>query len=257
MNVVYHDEALNVLAQLSEASIDLIYVDPPFGTGTTQTAHGMSYLDNYYSCSVFLRPVLVEMYRVLKTSGSLYLHLDWRNVHHARVVCDDIFGSANFLNEIIWSYNFGGRGKDRFPRKHDNILVYAKQAGNHVFNWDDVDRVPYRAPDMQKVGRTPADAAARIALGQVPTDVWEMSIVGTNSRERTGFPTQKPVALVQRAVVASSPLGGVVLDVFAGSGTTGQAALQNGRSFILADTSPWAIEVMQARFKDVAVDWRL
>jgi site-specific DNA-methyltransferase (adenine-specific) len=255
--VVHHDEALNVLAQVATDSIDLVYVDPPFGTGDVQSSHGMSFKDPTDNYSAFLIDHVKQLHRVLKPTGTMYLHLDWRHVHHARSACDFVFWEKNLLNEVIWAYNFGGRGKDRWPRKHDNILVYAKNVGQHVFNWDEVDRIPYKAPDMQKVGRTPEDAAARIELGQVPTDVWDMSIVGTNSHERTGYPTQKPLKLLDRIITASSPLHGLVMDVFAGSGTTGEAAYRNGRSFVLADTSPWAIEVMQKRFKDIQVEWRL
>ena len=256
MNIVHQAPALQVLKATADETVDLVYTDPPFGTGDTQAAHGMAYGDPKESYAAFLLTHIREFHRVLKTTGSLYLHLDWRQVHRARFACERIFGVDNFLNEIIWSYNFGGRGRDRWARKHDNILVYAKQAGQHVFNYDDVDRVPYKAPGMQRVGRTPEDAEARIARGQVPTDVWEMSIVGTNSRERTGYPSQKPLKLVERIVVASSPPGGLIMDVFAGSGTTGEAAHKHGRSFVLADTNPQAIDVMKVRLKDVPIDWR-
>ena len=249
MNVVWHDEALNVLKRLSDESVDMIYVDPPFGTGDVQESHGMSYSDPKYDYVPFLREHLLRFKLVLKETGTLYLHLDWRHSHYARVLCDQIFGDKNFLNEVIWAYDYGGRGKDRWPRKHDNILVYTKDVKQHIFNWDDIDRIPYMAPGLQK-------DLARAEAGKVPTDVWWMSIVGTQSKERTGYPTQKPVKLVERAILASSPPAGVVLDCFAGSGTTGEAAHKHGRSFILADTSPWSMEVMHERFKDVEIDWR-
>jgi len=257
MNTIHQATALSVLKATPDNSVDLVYSDPPFGTGVVQSSHGMAYNDVTLEYGAFLSQHLVEFHRVLKPTGTLYLHLDWRHVHIARLDCDQIFGTDNFLNEIIWSYNFGGRGKTTWARKHDNILVYAKHAGQHVFNYDDIDRVPYKAPDMQRVGRTPEDAEARIARGQVPTDVWEMSIIGTNAKERTGYPTQKPLKLVERIITASSPPGGLVMDVFAGSGTTGEAAHKHGRSFVLADTNPQAIEVMQRRLKDVPTDWRL
>ncbi len=248
MNTVHHDQALNVLVSLKDETVDLVYVDPPFGTGKVQSAHGMSYDDSSKGYLEFLSAHIKEFHRVLKTSGTMYLHLDWRYVHWARVACDVRFGAENFLNEVIWAYDFGGRGKDRWPRKHDTILVYAKEAGKHVFNWEEIERIPYMAPGLQK-------DPERAAAGKVPTDVWWMSIVGTQAHERTGYPTQKPVKLVERAVVASSPPGGLVVDVFAGSGTTGEAAHKNQRSFLLADTSPWAIEVMKERFKDIEVTW--
>jgi site-specific DNA-methyltransferase (adenine-specific) len=242
---------LGVLAQTPDESVDLVYIDPPFGTGATQSAHGMEYgdLDTDYAYMDNMYGYLVELHRVLKKTGTLYLHLDWHYCHYARTTCDYVFGRANFLNEVIWAYDYGGRGKDRWPRKHDNILVYTKYMPDHIFNWDDIDRIPYMAPGLQK-------DPARAAAGKVPTDVWWMSIVGTSSKERTGYPTQKPVKLIERAVLASSPPGGLVMDVFAGSGTTGEAAHKHGRSFILADVNPQAIEVMKARFKNVPVEWR-
>lgn len=185
----------------------------------------------------------------------MYLHLDHHWVHYAKVMCDEVFGRDCFLNEVIWSYDFGGRGKRCWPKKHDSILVYVKTPGKHVFNWDSIDRIPYATPEMQHVGRTPEEAAQRIAAGKVPTDVWSMSILGTNSRERNGYPTQKPVKLVERAILASSPPDGVVVDVFAGSGTTGAAAHNQGRRFVLADVSPNAIQTMKERFKELEVEW--
>jgi site-specific DNA-methyltransferase (adenine-specific) len=246
---------MSVLSQLAPESVDLVYIDPPFGTNVTQNAHGMSYDDSSSGYEDFLRSCICVVHRVLKSTGTMYLHLDWRYSHLARVHGDVCFGASNFLNEVIWSYNYGGRGKDRWPRKHDNILVYAKHAGSHVFNWNDIPRIPYKAPEMQRVGRSPEEAAERIERGQVPTDVWEMSIVGTASKERTGYPTQKPLKLLERIVLASSPPGGLVVDVFAGSGTTGAAALKHGRSFVLADVNPQAIAVMKERFKDAEVAW--
>lgn len=264
MNHVYLGDSRILLGTFEDSSIDLIYIDPPFGTGDVQrmtrkskgqNVSTTSYVDRQVSYVDFLLPFLKEAHRLLKETGTLYLHLDWRNVHVARVLCDKVFESTNFLNEIIWSYDFGGRGKDRWPRKHDNILVYVKKDGKHIFNWDSIDRIPYAVPEMQFVGRSPEEAQQRIDAGKVPTDVWSMSIVGTASKERTGYPSQKPVQLVRRAVVASSVPGGVVMDFFAGSGTTGQAALESGRTFVLLDSNPAAFSVMKTRFKDVDVEW--
>ena len=258
MNVVHLARALDVLAATSDDSVDLIYVDPPFGTGNVQSSHGMSYDDDDNALyGDFITDHVVAFHRALKPTGTVYLHLDWRSVHLARGICDQVFGTENFLGEVIWAYNFGGRGKTFFAAKHDNVLVYAKHKGKHVFNYDDIDRMPYKAPEMQYVGRTKEEAEKRIARGQVPTDVWDLSIVGTNAKERTGYPTQKPLKLVERIVTASSPPGGLVMDVFAGSGTTGDAAHKHGRSFVLADTNPQAIEVMRERFKNIEVDWHI
>lgn len=265
-NVVWHDAAINVLKLQGDATVDLVYTDPPFGTGDTQklarkkagqVLSTIEYNDPNANYLEWLKLHLVEIHRVLKDNGTLYLHLDWRWSHRAKVLLDDeIFGAGHFLNEIVWSYNFGGRGKTCWAKKHDTILVYVKDPANYVFNYDDIPRIPYKVPAMQKVGRSPEEAQARIAAGQVPTDVWEMSIVGTNAHERNGYPTQKPVALTERIVLASSPKNGLIMDCFAGSGTTGEVAHKHGRRFLLADTSPWAIEVMRRRFEGISIDWR-
>jgi len=252
-NVVNHGLALDFLKSFEARSVDLIYTDPPFGTGDTQTlsrkvggkiVSKYSYSDKFDNYIEFLQPHLVEMHRILKETGTMYLHMDWRWVHYAKVKCDEIFGYDNFLNEIVWSYNFGGRGKDRFPQKHDTILVYAKNLGHHTFNWDDIDRIPYAAPALQYAGRTKEEAEARIAAGQVPTDVWSMSIVGTASKERVGYPSQKPVKLVKRIINASSNLGDVVVDPFVGSGTTAIAAFETNRRFVVNDLNPESIDIV-------------
>lgn len=242
-------KALDVLKTIPNDSVDLIYVDPPFGTGRLQTSHSGSYVDPSVDYEQFLQPHLVEAHRILKPTGAMCLHLDWHEVHYAKVKCDTIFGRESFLNEVIWAYDFGGRGKDRWPRKHDNILIYVKDESQHLFRWDDIERIPYMTPGLQK-------DAIKAANGKVPTDVWWMSIVGTNSHERVGYPTQKPVALVERFITALTPDGGLVLDCFAGSGTTGAAALKKGRAFHLIDESLGSITVMQQRFKDVDdIEW--
>jgi site-specific DNA-methyltransferase (adenine-specific) len=257
--VVHLTSAQTLLSGLADSSVDMIYTDPPFGTGDMQTMqrrkHGqviskIEYCDKFDNYLEFLAPHIRDMHRVLKDTGTMYLHLDWRWVHYAKVLCDEVFGMENFLNDVVWSYNFGGRGKDRWPTKHDNILVYVKRRGLHTFNWNDIDRVPYAAPELQYVGRTREEAEKRIMEGQVPTDVWSMSIVGTASKERIGYPNQKPVKLVKRAILASSNPGDLVLDPFGGSGTTGDAARQAGRDFLMCDENPAAFEVMKQRFKD-------
>jgi len=261
---IVKSSALDLLKSLDDDSIDMVYTDPPFGTGDVQTmarrSNGIivskiSYSDKFSNYMEFLEPHLIELRRVLKQTGTMYLHMDWRWVHYAKVKCDEIFGYDNFLSEIIWSYNFGGRGKDRFPAKHDTILVYVKEKGKHIFNWNDIDRIPYAAPELQRVGRTKEEAEKRIEAGQVPTDVWSMSIVGTQSKERVGYPTQKPIKLVRRMVLASSNVGDLILDPFGGSGTTGSTALETGRRFLLSDESDDAIETMKRRFHGQDVDF--
>ena len=185
-------------------------------------------------------PVRLEQaYRILSPDGSLFLHIDYREVHYVKVLLDQIFGRSSFINELIWSYDYGGKPKNRWPAKHDNILWYAKDPENYVFNYDAIDRIPYMAPDL--VG---PDKAAR---GKIPTDVWWMTIVPTNSKEKTGYPTQKPIKLLNRIVQVHSKEGDTVLDFFAGSGTTGVAAAKAQRRFLLMDSNPDAIRVMADR----------
>jgi site-specific DNA-methyltransferase (adenine-specific) len=254
-----------VLRALPDGCIDLVYIDPPFGTGRVrrldsiktgsgerrrrgfggreyrfQVVSGQSYRDDLAPQDYldFLEQRLVQIHRVLKPEGSLYLHLDFRVSHHARLLLDRIFGPERFLNEIIWAYDYGGRPHDRWPRKHDNILWYAKSR-HWTFNRDEIDRIPYMAPGL--VG------AEKAALGKLPTDTWWMTIVPTGGRERTGYPTQKPLALLERIVRASSHQGDLVADFFCGSGTTGVAAQRLGRRYLLVDDNPAAVAISRAR----------
>jgi site-specific DNA-methyltransferase (adenine-specific) len=262
---------LDVLASLPDDSIDLVYIDPPFNTGKRQTLRRLrtirdpdggdrtgfggrryrtielgsqSYLDIHDDYLDFLEPRLVEIRRVLRSSGSLYLHLDPREVHYAKVLCDAVFGRDCFLNEIVWAYDYGARTKRRWPAKHDDILVYVKDVDRYWFDAEAVERIPYMAPGL--VG---PEKAAR---GKLPTDTWWQTIVPPGGSERTGYPTQKPVAVLRRVVSASCPVGGVVADFFAGSGTTGAAALELGRRFLLVDSNPQAVAVMALRLGGVA-----
>lgn len=269
-NCLHHSDNLDILRDTPSGSIDLIYIDPPFGTGQTrrldsiQTGSGTksrvgfggrtynfdvrsshSYrddmpLDEYL---VFLAERLAEMHRVLKPAGSLYLHLDWHSVHYARLILDDLFGPERFLNEIIWAYDYGGRARDKWARKHDNILWYAK-SNSWTYNRDEIDRIPYMAPGL--VG---PEKAAR---GKLPTDTWWMTIVPTNSRERTGYPTQKPLKLLERIIRASSNPGDLVADFFGGSGTTAVAAARLGRRFLYVDTSAEALTIAKKRIAEVS-----
>jgi site-specific DNA-methyltransferase (adenine-specific) len=259
-----------VLRRLDDGCIDLIYVDPPFNTGQRRTLERLrtvrdpagdrtgfqgqryltlrlgstSYLDVHDDYLAFLEPRLREFHRVLNTSGSLYVHLDFREVHYCKVLLDTIFGRESFLNEVVWAYDYGGRTRRRWPPKHDSILVYVKDPRRYYFDLEAVERIPYLAPGL--VG---PEKAAR---GKSPTDTWWQTIVPTNGRERTGYPTQKPLAILRRIVQASSPPGGLVADFFAGSGTTGAACLALNRRFLLVDNSPDALRVMRHRFADCA-----
>jgi site-specific DNA-methyltransferase (adenine-specific) len=267
---IHFADNLSVLQGLPAESVDLIYIDPPFNTGRVRrrtqlkTARSESgdrtgFLGRRYQTTVvgtrsfgdlfddylaFLEPRLVEARRVLAPDGCMYFHVDCREVHYCKILLDAIFGRECFLNEIIWAYDYGGRPKDRWPAKHDNILLYAKDPSNHVFNRDAIERIPYMAPGL--VG---PEKAAR---GKLPTDTWWHTIVPTRGAEKTGYPTQKPLGILRRVIQASSRPDATVLDFFAGSGTTGVAALEFGRSFILVDDSPQAMEVMARRFRGVA-----
>jgi len=205
-----------------------------------------AYDDRFDDYGAFLMPRLEEAWRLLADDGTLYLHLDYREAHYAKVMLDAVFGRECFLNELIWAYDYGAKSRSRWPTKHDTILVYVKTPGGHVFNSDDVDREPYMAP-----GLVTAEKAAR---GKLPTDVWWHTIVPTTGREKTGYPTQKPEGILRRIVQASSRPGDRVLDLFAGSGTTGAVASALGRDAVLVDDNPEAIRVMRERMPHAVVE---
>ena len=263
---IYFGDNLSLLAQLKPASVDLIYIDPPFNTGRAQKRSRLKtvlderradrrgfkgkgyrtvklgeqeFADRFADFRSFLVPRLEAAHRVLKPTGSLFLHLNWREVHYGRVWLDEIFGRESFMNEIIWAYDYGARSKSRWPAKHDNILWYAKDPGRYTFNYDAIDRVPYMAPGL--VGKEKA------ARGKTLTDVWWNTIVSPTGKEKTGYPTQKPLAIIERILKVHSNAGDAVLDFFAGSGTTGAAAAKLGRHFILCDNNPQALAVMKKR----------
>ncbi len=257
---------LAVLADLPDESIDLIYVDPPFNTGkrqvlkrikTVRDADGdrvgfqglryktiklgqSGYLDVHDDYLEFLEPRLIEFRRILKESGSLYFHIDYREAHYCKVLLDVIFGRECFLNEIIWAYDYGARATRKWPPKHDNILVFVKNVDRYFFDAQAVERIPYMAPGL--VG------PAKAARGKLPTDTWWHTIVPPSGKERTGYPTQKPLGILRRIIQGSSPRGGLVADFFAGSGTTGVACYELGRRFLMVDNNPQAVQVMARRF---------
>lgn len=264
-NQIIYGDNLEVMRTLPSASFRLIYIDPPFNTGKVQqrvrieavaNENGSrvgfgdrrylvrsylspAYADDYDDYLAFLKPRLEEAYRLLTPDGSLFVHLDYREVHYVKVWLDSLFGRDRFMNEIIWAYDYGGRSKRRWPAKHDNILWYVKDPDNYVFNYEAIDRIPYMAPSL--VGEEKAQR------GKTPTDVWWLTIVPTNSKEKTGYPTQKPLKLLERIVRVHSEVGDWVLDFFAGSGTTGEAAARLGRRFVLIDNHPDAIRIMAKR----------
>lgn len=256
---------LQILPALPSEFFDLIYIDPPFNTGNVQKhtrtkvekddsgnigfkgerykripVGQMHYQDSFDDFLGFIRPRLEEAHRLLSEIGTLYVHLDWREVHYVKIMLDEIFGRDAFLNEIIWAYDYGARSKSKWPNKHDTILVYVKNPKKYHFDSAEVDREPYMAPGLV----TPEKAR----LGKLPTDVWWHTIVSPTGKERTGYPTQKPLGILRRIITASSKPGSWVLDFFAGSGTTGVAAKELGRNFVLVDQNPESIEVISSRF---------
>lgn len=272
-NKIYFGDNLPNLRALPSESIGLIYIDPPFNTGHSQSRKELktvadengdrvgfqgrsyrttqigekAYRDSFDDYLGFLEPRLREAYRVLKSNGSLYFHIDYREVHYCKILLDQIFGRESFLNEIIWAYDYGARSKKKWPAKHDNILWYAKNPDDYSFNFEQLDRIPYLAPGL--VGKEKAER------GKTPTDTWWHTIVPTNGKEKTGYPTQKPLGIIRRIIRASSQPGDVVLDFFAGSGTTGVACLENNRPFILMDNNLQSIQVMADRFKNAPIEW--
>ena len=279
---ILHGENLSALRSLPDCSVELIYIDPPFNTGVTQKrtrirtirdadgdrtgfggnryrteklASAPIYADIFDDYIGFLRPRMIEAHRILTPTGSLFFHIDPREVHYCKVMLDEVFalhggaGRACFQNEIIWAYDYGARATKRWPAKHDNILWYTRHPTDYTFNLDATDRIPYMAPGL--VG---AEKAAR---GKTPTDVWWHTIVSPTGKEKTGYPTQKPLGVLERIVRVHSNTGDTVLDFFAGSGTAGVAAVRNQRNCILIDQSPEAIALMTQRLTHEAAQLQL
>jgi site-specific DNA-methyltransferase (adenine-specific) len=264
-DLVFAGDNAAVLSALPEGMFDLIYMDPPFNTGRVQTRRtlsvasgsdgdrvgfggrryrsrllqSLSFDDAFGDYLSFLEPRLARARELLAPHGTLYFHIDYREAHYCKLLLDELFGRDAFLNELIWSYDYGAKPRRRWPAKHDTILVYVRTPGGHFFDADAVEREPYMAP-----GLVSAEKAAR---GKRPTDVWFHTIVPTNGREKTGYPTQKPEGVLRRIVSASSRPGGSCLDPFAGSGTLGAVCQGLGRRFVLVDHNPVAIEVIRER----------
>jgi site-specific DNA-methyltransferase (adenine-specific) len=269
MDRVVQGDNLEVLRGLETGSVELIYVDPPFNTGRRQSRiqmktvrdeagdrvgfggrryktelvsgekAGAGYGDRFEDFIGFLRPRMEEAHRVLSKTGSLFFHIDYREVHYCKVMLDEIFGRECFQNEIIWAYDYGARSTKRWPAKHDNILWYTRDPERYTFNLSECDRIPYMAPGL--VG---PEKAAR---GKTPTDVWWHTIVSPTGKEKTGYATQKPLGILERIVKVHSNAGDLVLDFFAGSGTAGEAAAKNGRRFLLVDENAESVRIMERR----------
>ena len=262
---ILQGDCLERLAELDAGCARLIYVDPPFNTGKTQRRDRMkvrrdaegeragfggaryavervgsaTYGDSFDDYLPWLMTRIEAGLRCLADDGSLFVHLDWREVHYVKVALDGLLGRDRFVNEIVWAYDFGGRSKRKWPAKHDTILWYVRDPKRWVFDYDAMDRIPYMAPGLV--------TKAKAARGKTPTDVWWHTIVPTNGKEKTGYPTQKPLGVLERIVKVHSEPGDVVLDFFAGSGTTGEAAAKHDRGFVLIDDNPEAIAVMRER----------
>ncbi|MFW5925179.1 MAG: DNA-methyltransferase [Myxococcota bacterium] len=265
MRRIVHGDNLEVLDDLPAGFARLCYIDPPFNTGRRQRRERMrvaadasgerqgfggrryrveriassSYADRYDDFVAFLLERVEASLRCLTPDASLFVHLDYREVHYAKVALDEVLGRDRFMNEIVWAYDFGGRPRRRWPAKHDSILWYVRDPKNYVFDFDAMDRIPYMAPGL--VG---PEKAAR---GKTPTDVWWHTVVPTSGHEKTGYPTQKPLGVLERIVKVHSRPGDVVLDFFAGSGTTGEAAAKHGRGYLLVDDNADAVAVMKRR----------
>jgi site-specific DNA-methyltransferase (adenine-specific) len=271
-DLILHGDNLALMAGFPDGAFRMVYADPPFNTGRAQTRSTVrvtpdaagdrtgfggrryrtellersSYRDSFDDYLGFLEPRLREIHRVLDDSGTLYLHLDQREAHYAKLLLDEVFGREAFLNELVWAYDYGAKPKRRWPAKHDTILVYVRDPARYFFDATAVEREPYMAP-----GLVTAEKAAR---GKLPTDVWWHTIVSPTGREKTGYPTQKPVGIVRRMLQASTRAGDLVLDPFAGSGTLGAAAAELGRRYVLIDQSPEAVAVMERRLRSGTTD---
>ncbi len=262
-------ENLEVLADFADESFQLVYIDPPFNTGKEQSRKTLqtvphadgdrvgfqgkryktrllaesSYRDAFDEYVAFIEPRLHQARRLLRQSGTLYFHIDYHEAHYCKLLLDEVFGRESFLNEIIWAYDYGARSRARWPAKHDTILVYVKDIRSYHFDSEAVDREPYMAP-----GLLTTEKAAR---GKLPTDVWWHTIVPTNGREKTGYPTQKPEGIVRRMVLASTRPGDWCLDFFAGSGTLGAVAAKAGRHYVLIDCNEEAVRVASERLRSI------
>jgi len=269
MGTIMQGDNLDLLKTLENESINLIYIDPPFNTRKTRTQQriktehdeengdrvgyqgkkytvtertaAISFKDTFDDYIGFLYPRLEEAYRILKPNGSLFFHIDYREVHYCKIALDQIFGRDSFMNEIIWAYDYGARSTKKWSAKHDNILWYAKNPKDYTFNFDEMDRIPYMAPGLV--------SEEKAAKGKTPTDTWWHTIVSPNGKERTGYPTQKPQGVMERIIKVHSNPEDLVLDFFAGSGSTGHVAALLNRDYIMIDNNPQAIQVMKERLE--------
>jgi DNA modification methylase len=256
-------EAAAETARWRDGSLDAIYIDPPFGTGVVRQGRGLRYTDRADAPEPFvawLAPLLAEAHRALAATGSLFVHLDYRTVHYVKVALDRIFGRDQLVNEIVWCYAVGGKGRRGFGRKHDTILWYARGAdwafypdairiprrgGSHMRVVRDDDGVLVQEKTDKKTGRV---YRYPVPDGKVPEDWWaDIETLNHSDRERTGYPSQKPERLIERILRAVTAPGDRVADCFAGSGTTAAVAQRLARRFVVCDENPAAVEICRAR----------
>lgn len=243
INKVLEMDNLVLLRKLDSETVDLIYSDILYNTGRKFKDFDDD-LGTTKEAIEWYKPRLIEMKRVLKETGTIYLHCDYRLSHYLKVEMDNIFGEENFRNEIIWHYNSAPRKKKDFGKRHDAILRYSKSC-DYTFNTDEV-RVPY----SETAPRGYEKEKYYNELGKVMGDVWDINILGQNDKtERTGYATQKPKELLEIIVKASSNPGELVADFFAGSGTTGVVAKEYGRNYLMCDINKNAVEISKNRLE--------
>lgn len=250
---------LKYMGNLRDGACDLIYIDPPFATQRQRklTKSTANYNDRWdgglKAFLAFLQPRLIECHRLLGKRGTLYVHLDWRASHYVKILLDTIFEPENFLNEIIWHYRTGGGSTRWFGRKHDVILSYAKKSGHHTFHVQREGKFRTDGLNYDAQGRpfkkTRKGPLYFNAAGPALTDVWDLPFLSTVSNERVDWPTQKPLALLERIIKSSSNPGDTVADFFCGSGTTLVAAQRLGRKYIGCDVERKAVQIARKRLK--------
>jgi site-specific DNA-methyltransferase (adenine-specific) len=243
---IWQGDNLPILQQMGDESSDLIYIDPPFSVEQTLQMQPVAERSTFFKGDTdkyinFLIPRLTEAYRLLKPKGSFFVHLDYREVHYVKIALDRIFERKCFRNQIIWAYDFGSRSRTKWPAKHQVILWYSRHPTEYCFNFHEMDRIPYMSPKLA--------GKEKVAMGKTPTDVWWHTVVPTRGSEKTGYPGQKPLGIIDRIVKVHSNPGDQLLDFFAGSGTLGESAAYNGRNVILVDNNPQAIEIMRQRLQ--------
>jgi len=261
---IYCGDCLQVLQSFPDECVDLIYIDPPFHSGRSyeilwgDAQEKRAFDDRWGDVQRYLeymRPRVVALRRVLKRTGSFYYHCDWHAGHYIKVMLDEVFGIENFQSDVIWYYRGGGVSKKRFARRHDYLFVYTK--GKHwTFNYEDI-RVPYSEESLERLkykakafrGERVYDSYEPHPKGKHPDDVWIMQPIMPSAKERLGYPTQKPLRLLEQVIKASSNEGDIVLDAFCGCGTTLVAAEKLGRRWVGIDVSPTACRVMAERLE--------